>query len=94
MESSERIQKVIDGMLQDNVITCHIRSDKMICTYEAASFARKGCEQTLHRYITQNMRELKRFVLAAKDIDKRGKGLKDICNAPKTELAIDAARRV
>lgn len=40
------------------------------------------------------MRELGRFVLAAKDIDKCIKGLKDVCDPSKFELAIKAARRV
>ena len=77
MESGDGIQKVIQSMLQDNV-TSHIRSDEMICTYGGALFARKGREQSQHGYITQNMRELGRFVMDAKKIDKRVKSLKDM----------------
>ena len=93
MESGDGIQKVIHSMMQDNV-TSHIRSDEMICTYGDALFARKGREQSQHGYIAQKMRELGRFVLDAKKIDKHVKSLKDICDPTKFDLAVKAARRV
>lgn len=80
-------------MLQDKV-TSHIRSDTMICKYGDTLFARKGREQSQHRYIAQKMRELGRFVLAAKEIDKSVKGLKDLCDPTKFDLTIKAARRL
>ncbi|KAI3373346.1 hypothetical protein L3Q82_006647 [Scortum barcoo] len=40
------------------------------------------------------MRELGRFVLAAKEIDKSVKGLKDLCDPTKFDLTIKAARKV
>ena len=92
-DSSEGVQKIIHSMMQDHV-TSHIRGDEMICTYGNALFAKKGREQSQHRYISQKMRELGRFCLAAKEIDKSVKGLKDICDPTKFELAIKAASRV
>ncbi|XP_067352979.1 uncharacterized protein [Channa argus] len=91
--SSEGIQKVIHSMLQDNV-TCQVRSDEMICTYGDALFAKKGREQSQHRYIAQKMRELGRLVLAAREIDKSVKGLQDLCDPTKFHLVVKAARRV
>lgn len=79
-------------MLQDK-FTSQIRSDTMICKYGDALYARKGREQPQHRYIAQKMRELGRFVLAAKEIDSRVKGLKDICDPTKFDLTVKAARR-
>jgi hypothetical protein len=93
MESAGGVQKVIHTMLQDNV-TSHIRSDEMICKYGDALFARKGREQSQHRYIAQKMREPGWLVLAAKKIDKSVKSLKDICDPTKFDLAVKAARRV
>ncbi|KAM7393552.1 hypothetical protein PAMP_020415 [Pampus punctatissimus] len=93
MKSSDGIQNLIHTMLQDKV-TSQIRSDTMICKYGDTLFARKGREQSQHRYIAQKMRELGRFVLAAKEIDKSVKGLKDLCDPTKFNLTIKAARRV
>ncbi|XP_055017813.1 uncharacterized protein LOC129411297 isoform X2 [Boleophthalmus pectinirostris] len=92
-ESSEGVQKIIHSMQQDHV-TSHIRDDKMICTYGDALFAKKGREQSQHRYIAQKLRELGRFVLAAKEIDKSIKGLCNICDPAQFHLAIKAARKV
>lgn len=70
LKSGQGVQKIIHSMLQDHV-TSHIRSDEMICAYGDALFAKKGREESQHRYIAQKLRELGRFMLAAKDIDKR-----------------------
>ncbi|XP_027131229.1 uncharacterized protein LOC104929912 isoform X6 [Larimichthys crocea] len=93
MKSSDGIQNLIHTMLQDKV-TSQIRSDTMICKYGDTLFARKGREQSQHRYIARKMRELGRFVMAAKEIDKSVKGLKDLCDPTKFNLTIKAVRRV
>lgn len=64
--------------MQQDHVTCHIRNDEMICAYGDALFAKKGREQSQHRYIAQKLRELGRFMLAAKDIDKHVSSLKDV----------------
>lgn len=92
-ESSGGTQNLIHTMLQDK-LTSQIRSDTMKCKYGDALYARKGREQPQHRCIAQKMRELGRFVLAAKEIDSRVKGLKDICDPTKFDLTIKAAIRV
>ncbi|XP_026224135.1 uncharacterized protein LOC113167589 isoform X2 [Anabas testudineus] len=92
-ESSEGIQTIIHTMQQDHV-TSHIRSDAMICTYGESLFAKKGREQSQHRYIAQKLRELGRLVLAAKEIDKSMKSLKEMCDPTKFELVIKATRKV
>lgn len=92
-KSSQGLQNIIHNMLQDRV-TAQVRSDEMICKYGEALYARKGREKSQHRYIAQKMRELGRFVLAAKEIQKKIKGLKDLCDPTKFNLAIAAARKV
>lgn len=92
-QSSEGVQNVIQNMLQDE-ITAQARSDEMMCKYGDSLFARKGREQSQHRYIAQKLRELGRFVLAAKQIDKKIEGLKDLCDPTKFHLAVAAARKV
>lgn len=92
-ESCDGVQNIIHSMLQDHV-TAHIRSDEMICAYGDALFAKKGREKSQHRYIAQKLRELGRFMLAAKNIDKHVKSLKDICDPSNFQLAIKAARHV
>lgn len=47
-----------------------------------------------HRYIAQKMKELGRFVLAAKEIYSSVKDLKDLCDSTKFGSTIKAARRV
>ncbi|TRY91274.1 hypothetical protein DNTS_035671, partial [Danionella cerebrum] len=84
---------VIHSMQQDHV-TSHIRNDVMICAYGDALFARKGREQSQHRYIAQKMRELGRLVLSAKEIESSVKGLKDLCEPTKFELVLKATRRL
>ncbi|XP_077094610.1 uncharacterized protein LOC143746582 isoform X1 [Siphateles boraxobius] len=93
LKSGQGVQKIIHSMQQDHV-TSHIRSDEMICAYGDALFAKKGREESQHRYIAQKLRELGRFMLAAKEIDKHAKTLKDVCDPAKFRLAIEAARHV
>ncbi|XP_059367596.1 uncharacterized protein LOC132106022 [Carassius carassius] len=92
-KSGQGVQKIIHSMQQDHV-TSHIRSDEMICVYGDALLAKKGREESQHRYIGQKLRELGRFMLAAKEIDERAKTLKDICDPANFKLAIEAARHV
>lgn len=93
LKSGQGVQKIIHSMQQDHV-TSHIRSDEMICAYGDALFAKKGREESQHRYFAQKLRELGRFMLAAKEIDKRAKTLKDICDPANFKLAIEADRHV
>lgn len=66
----------------------------MICAYVDALFAKKGREESQHRYIAQKLRELGWFMLVAKEIDKHAKTLKDICDPANFKLPIEAARHV
>lgn len=92
-ESSDGVQNIIHNMLQDKVTT-HIRNDDMICAYGDLLFSKKACKQSQHRYIAHKMRELGRFVVTAMELDKTVKGLKDVCDPTKFQLAIKAARKV
>ncbi|KAM9765903.1 uncharacterized protein ACNS7B_003023 isoform 2-T2 [Menidia menidia] len=92
-QSTEGLQNLIHNMRQDEV-TLHIRNDDMIINYGNSLYAKKGREKSQHAYIAQKMRELGRFVLAAKDLDKHVRGLKYLCDPTKFDLTIKAARKV
>lgn len=91
--SSTGCQKIINNMRQDD-ISFHIRSDSLICRYGEALFAKHGRVKSKHQYIAQRMRELGRFMLAAKDMDKTVKGLKDLCVPSRFEFVVSVAKKV
>lgn len=69
-ESSDGVLNILHSTLQDHA-TSHIRTDEMICHYGVALYAKRGREESQHRYMAQKLRELGRFVLAAKEINKQ-----------------------
>lgn len=91
--SSTGCQKIINNMRQDDV-SFHIRSDSLICRYGEALFAKHGRVKSKHQYIAQRMRELGRFMLAAKDMNKTVKGLKDLCVSSRFEFVVSVAKKV
>nr|XP_033471258.1 uncharacterized protein LOC117249624 [Epinephelus lanceolatus] len=76
--SSDKCQKIIDNMRQDDV-SFHIRTDSLICRYGEALRANHVRVKSRHQYVAQRMRELGQFMLVAKDMDKTVKGLEDLC---------------
>lgn len=62
--------------------------------WQGTLYAKKGREESQHRCTAQKMRELGRFVLAAKEIDSSFKGLKDLCDPTQFDFTIQAARSV
>lgn len=90
--SSSGCQKVINNMRQDDV-SFHIRSDSLICMYGESLYAKHGRVKHRHQYIAQRMRELGRFMLVAKDMDKTVKGLEDLCAPSKFQFVVSVAKK-
>ncbi|XP_054863262.1 uncharacterized protein LOC111580683 isoform X2 [Amphiprion ocellaris] len=91
--SSNGCQDIINNMRQDDV-SFHIRSDPLICRYGESLYARHGRMRSRHQYISQRMRELGRFTLAAKKMDKTVRGLEDLCAPSKFQLVVSVAKRL
>ena len=80
-------------MRQDNV-SFHIRRDSLICKYGDSLYGKHGRVKAKHQYIAQRMRELGRFMLVVKDMDKKVKSLKDVCAPSQFQLVVNAAKRL
>lgn len=74
--SSDGCQTIINNMRQDDV-SFHIRKDSLICKYGDSLYAKHGLVKSRHQYIAQRMRELGRFMLVAKDMDKTVNALEE-----------------
>ncbi|XP_051929371.1 uncharacterized protein LOC127605660 [Hippocampus zosterae] len=91
--SSGGCEEIINNMRQDPV-SFHIRSDYLICKYGESLYAKHGSVKSKHQYIAQRMRELGRFMLIAKEMDKTVMGLQDLCIPSKFKTAVDVAKRL
>ncbi|KAK3553019.1 hypothetical protein QTP86_031221 [Hemibagrus guttatus] len=80
-------------MRQDEV-SFHIRADSLICKYGESLYAKHGRVKSRHQYIAQRMRELGRFMLVAKDMDKSVKFLEDLCVPSKFPFVVNVAKRL
>ncbi|XP_073711124.1 uncharacterized protein [Misgurnus anguillicaudatus] len=89
--SSDGCQSIINQMRQDDV-SFHIRSDSLICNYGESLYAKHGRVKSRHQYIAQRMRELGRFMLVAKDMDKTVNYLEDLCVPSKYQLVVSVAK--
>ncbi|XP_056129347.1 uncharacterized protein LOC130106989 [Lampris incognitus] len=93
--SSKACQDVIHAMRQD-AVTFHIRTDNLICKYGESLHAKHWQEKSRDttRYIAQKLRELGRFMLVVKKLDKTVKGLQDVCTPLKFNLVLKAIRKL
>ncbi|XP_061598835.1 uncharacterized protein LOC133461871 isoform X3 [Cololabis saira] len=89
--SSGGCQGIINNMRQDDV-SFHIRSDSLICRYGDSLYAKHSRVKSGDQYIAQRMRQLGRFVLVAKDVDKTVQSLEDLCAPSKFQLVISVAK--
>lgn len=90
--TSNGCQEIINNMRQDDV-SFHVRSDSLICKYGESLYAKHGRVKSRHQYIAQRMRELGRFMLVAKDMDKSVKVLKDLCVPSKFQFVVSVVKR-
>ncbi|XP_026195542.1 uncharacterized protein LOC113148187 isoform X2 [Anabas testudineus] len=91
--SSSGCQNIINNMRQDGV-ALYIRTDSLICKYGESLYGKHGQVKSRHQYISQRMRELGRFVLVAKDMDKTVICLEDLCAPKKFDLVVSAAKKL
>lgn len=91
--SSTGCQKIINNMREDDV-SFHIRSDSLICEYGESLYAKHGDVKSKHHYIAQRLRELGRFMLCAKNMDKTVSGLGDLCTPSKFQIVVNVAKKL
>lgn len=90
--TTERCRKIIDKMLHDEV-SLHVKSDTLICEYGDRLLEKHGSDPSKDGYVSQKMRELGRFVIAAKALNRKVKKLEDIVVPPMFKFAVDAAKK-
>ncbi len=90
--TTERCRKIIGKMLHDEV-SLHVKSDALICEYGDRLLEKHGSDPSKDGYVSQKMRELGRFVIAAKALNRKVKKLEDIVVPPMFKLAVDAAKK-
>ncbi|KAL0152203.1 hypothetical protein M9458_051926 [Cirrhinus mrigala] len=74
-------------------VSLEVKSDELICEYGDRLLERHGSDPSKDGYVSQKMRELGRFVIAAKSLKPNVKNLTDILIPPMFKLAVDAAKK-
>ncbi|XP_073805417.1 uncharacterized protein si:ch211-235f1.3 isoform X3 [Danio rerio] len=90
--TTKRCRKIISRMLHDEV-SLQVKSDALICEYGDRLLEKHGSDPSKDGYVSQKMRELGRFVIAAKKLKAKVKNLEDILIPPMFKLAVDAAKK-
>ncbi|KAL7400000.1 hypothetical protein ABVT39_005178 [Epinephelus coioides] len=91
-QSTQRCSDIVNRMVIDKV-SLEVRNDPLICECGDRLLEKHRSDQSKHGHISQKMRELGRFVLAAKSIDHKVKMLQDVLVPPKFHLAVEAAKK-
>lgn len=84
----------IIGIMHQDDISKHIRSDPLICRFGNVLSAKYENDKSQFAYIAQKMRELGRFVLAVHELDSSVKYLHEVCIPSRFELAVEGAKKV
>lgn len=84
----------IIGIMHQDDISKHIRSDPLICSFGNVLSAKYENDKSQFAYIAQKMRELGRFVLAVNELDSSVKYLHEVCVPSRFELAVEGAKKV
>ncbi|XP_058255761.1 uncharacterized protein si:ch211-266o15.1 isoform X2 [Hemibagrus wyckioides] len=87
------LEEAIHSMKQDSVLN-HIRDDALICKYGARLFVKLGHGKKHQMYVTQKMRELARFMLVVKELDRSVQYLHHLCTPSRFDLVIKGAKIV
>ncbi|XP_071401664.1 uncharacterized protein [Centroberyx affinis] len=90
--ASESCSEVLHRMNQDHV-SHQVKSDWLICKYGNRLMGNQDGAQTRYDYVSQKLRELGRFLLAAKSLDSGVRSLQDVLAPPRLRLALAAARK-
>ncbi|XP_023287191.1 uncharacterized protein LOC111673605 [Seriola lalandi dorsalis] len=90
--ASESCSEVLHRMNQDH-ISHQVKSDWLICKYGNKLMGNQDGSQKRYDYISQKLRELGRFLLAAKSLDSDVQTLQDVLAPGRLSLALAAARK-
>ncbi|XP_029282904.1 uncharacterized protein LOC115005252 isoform X2 [Cottoperca gobio] len=90
--ASESCSEVLHRMNQDQV-SHQVKSDWLICKYGNKLMGNQDGSQRRYDYVSQKLRELGRFLLAAKSLDSGVQTLQDILAPGRLSLALTAARK-
>lgn len=74
-------------------MSLEVKSDALTCEYGDRLLEKHGNDPSKDGYVSQKMRELGRFVIAAKALNKTVKKLDDLLVPPMFKLAGDAAKK-
>ncbi|XP_039996157.1 uncharacterized protein LOC120797017 [Xiphias gladius] len=90
--ASESCSEVLHRMNQDH-ISHQVKSDWLICKYGNKLMGNQDGSQRRYDYVSQKLRELGRFLLAAKSLDSGIQTLQDVLAPGRLSLALAAARK-
>ncbi|XP_042372591.1 uncharacterized protein LOC121966578 [Plectropomus leopardus] len=90
--ASESCSEVLHRMNQDHV-SHQVKSDWLICKYGNKLMGNQDGSQRRYDYVSQKLRELGRFLLAAKSLDSGVQTLQDLLTPGRLSLALAAARK-
>ncbi|XP_053199625.1 uncharacterized protein LOC128384071 [Scomber japonicus] len=90
--ASESCSEVLHRMNQD-LVSHQVKSDWLICKYGNKLMGNQDGSQRKYGYVSQKLRELGRFLLAAKSLDSGIETLQDLLAPGRLSLALAAARK-
>ncbi|XP_031695394.1 uncharacterized protein LOC116377802 [Anarrhichthys ocellatus] len=90
--ASESCSEVLHRMNQDHV-SHQVKSDWLICKYGNKLMGNQDGSQRRYDYVSQKLRELGRFLLAAKSLDSGVQNLQDLLAPGCLSLSLAAARK-
>lgn len=90
--ASESCSEILHRMNQDHV-SHQVKSDWLICKYGNKLMGNQDGGQRRYDYVSQKLRELGRFLLAAKSLDPAILTLQDLLAPGRLSLALSAARK-
>lgn len=91
-QSTERCLEIVSRMVIDKVSHA-VKNDPLICEFGDRLLERHGGDGSKDGHVSQKMRELGRFLLAAKSLDHKVQTLEDVLVPPKFSLAVAAAKK-
>ncbi|KAM9836767.1 uncharacterized protein ACBR49_019195 isoform 1-T2 [Aulostomus maculatus] len=90
--ASESCSEILHRMNQDHV-SHQVKSDWLICKYGNQLLGSQDVSQKRYEYVSQKLRKLGKFLLAAKSLDSGIRTLQDILAPGRLSLALAAARK-
>ncbi|XP_027132411.1 uncharacterized protein LOC113745130 isoform X2 [Larimichthys crocea] len=90
--ASESCSEVLHRMNQDHV-SHQVKSDWLICKYGTKLMGNQDGSQRRYDYVSQKLRELGRFLLAAKSLDPAIHTLQDLLAPGRLSLVLASARK-